>query len=62
MCVHHWILDSTDRGVCKLCGAKKSFAQRPIRLNKYEKEEVKHSFNDQFYHKGGLCRNVLNAR
>lgn len=25
MCTHHWIIDSKDSGICKLCGQEKDF-------------------------------------
>lgn len=62
MCVHYWMLNSSDKGVCKFCGEEKEFLSPLIRLTKLEKSEVKRPFNHDFYMKGRICLNELNVQ
>ena len=48
MCVHHWMLDSRDRGACKKCGKKKDFSPPPIRLTYAEKCEHRKETNEYY--------------
>ena len=54
MCVHHWMLDSCDRGICKLCGQKRDFSPPPIRLTEQEKNRI--MINTQEYYMQGILR------
>mgnify|MGYP001592313967 FL=1 len=58
MCVHHWILDSRDRGACNKCGKKKDFSPPPIRLTYAEKCDLRKE-TDGYYLQGSLS-NKLN--
>ena len=62
MCVHYWVINSANQGICKKCGKTKDFSPPRVRLNKAEKTETKIPFNPDFYLKGGLCLERLNVR
>ena len=62
MCVHYWMLDSSDKGICKLCGKQKGFSPRPERLTKQEKREIEYPFNRDFYLQGNVCLNKTNVQ
>ena len=57
MCVHHWLIDSSNKGICSRsgCGMVKYFSTRPIKLTKQEKREIKSPFNHEFYKQGRVC-------
>ena len=57
MCVHHWILDSFNQGVCKKCGREKDFSEPPIKLTKLEKSSFRAIFNHDFSVRGKLPSN-----
>ncbi len=61
MCVHYWILDTSNKGICKKCGKSKDFSEPPIILTKQEKREIKAPFNDDFYKRGSICLAKLNV-
>lgn len=52
MCVHYWVIDSSDKGVCKVCGEEKDFSPPPIKLVKAERWGLKKPFNHHFYRQG----------
>jgi Fe2+ or Zn2+ uptake regulation protein len=58
MCVHHWILDSCDKGVCKKCGKVKDFSQPIERLTRKEVKLV-NSFNNEFYLQGSISLDIV---
>ena len=45
ICVHHWIIEPptgpTSKGVCKLCGAEKDFANHPPKQAKEQHQPEK---------------------
>ena len=56
MCKHHWILNSTDKGVCKLCGKHKDFSPPPERLNRMELKHVRElCTTNGYYMQGRFC-------
>ncbi len=61
MCVHYWILDSSDKGVCKKCGIVKDFAPK-IEITIREKRVIYHSFNDVFYRQGKIWLDELDVQ
>jgi hypothetical protein len=61
MCVHHWIIDSYYQGKCRKCGEQKDFSPPPIRLTHLEMSKQKLPFNFDYYMKGGICLDELNA-
>ncbi len=62
MCVHYWIIDSHNKGICRKCDKEKDFSPYPIKLTADEKREIKYSFNHVFYRQGGVCLERLNVR
>ena len=58
MCVHHWMLDSSSKGVCKICGEEKDFSQKIERLTRKEVKLI-NGFNDTFYLQGGSPRGFI---
>ena len=54
MCVHYWILDFSDKGICNKCGKEKDFSPPPVKFNRHEKMKVISLFEDDFYMKGKL--------
>ena len=62
MCVHHWTIDSHDKGICKLCRENKDFSPPPIKLTKQEKREIKWPFNHDFYRQGSICLEELDVQ
>jgi len=58
MCVHHWMIDSCDKGVCKKCGKIKDFSQPPIRLTKAERSELRIN-NNEFYLQGSVSLDIM---
>lgn len=53
MCVHHWMIDSSDKGVCILCNKQKDF-HRPEKLLKTEKKLVRSLGTEDYYMQGIL--------
>ena len=62
MCVHYWILDSSEKGTCKLCGKVRDFSPPPIKLTKLEKSEFRVPFNHDFYMQGRVCLDELDVQ
>ena len=61
MCVHYWVIDYSNKGICNLCGQEKDFSPSPEKLTKPEKKGVMHSFNHHFYKQGAICLNELDV-
>jgi len=57
MCVHHWILDSCDKGICKKCGREKDFSQPLERLIKKEVKLIYDLGNAEYYMQGRIYLN-----
>lgn len=60
-CIHYWVLDSCDKGVCKKCGSIKDFSPPPERLTRLEKAETR-KLNHDFYRQGRICLNILDVQ
>ena len=58
MCVHHWILDSCDKGICKKCGKEKDFSRPLGRLTRKEVKLVRDLGNAEYYMQGALHINL----
>ena len=58
MCKHHWIIDSSDKGICKLCGEQKDFALPIEKFNKKEKVFIKGLGNSDYYMQGHLDKQI----
>ena len=54
MCVHYWVIDSSNQGICKKCGKGESFSPPPIKLTKAERAKIKVNTNE--YYMQGILR------
>ena len=62
MCVHYWVIDSLNNGICKRCGGVKDFSSPPIKMTKQEKREIKYPFNHDFYMQGRVWLDELDVQ
>ena len=62
MCVHHWEIDSHDKGVCKKCGEEKDFSQPVGRLTRKEFKFVNNLGKGEYYMQGILHTNRINKQ
>ena len=62
MCVHYWMLDSCDKGICKHCGEQRNFSPPTERLTRAERAETRIFFNHDYYWKGSICQSEFNAQ
>lgn len=54
MCVHYWMIDSNERGVCKKCGKEKDFSEPLGRLTRKEVQLVHSLIFGEYYMQGTL--------
>ena len=62
MCVHYWIIDRYNKGICKRCGGEKDFSPPPIKMTNAERSEMRMPFNHDFYRRGGKCHAELDVQ
>ncbi len=52
MCTHHWIIDSLDFGVCKLCKEKRDFSMPRDKLSDKAKRIIQGMGGVDYYTQG----------
>ena len=54
MCVHHWIIDSRNYGICKKCGEEQDFDWEIPKPNKTEMAMIRALKPTDFYYQGHI--------
>lgn len=57
MCVHYWMVDSSNKGICKLCRFVKDFSQPMPKIHKREKSMIE-SMDFDYYMRSGIKEDV----